>query len=281
LRQISTMGHLETFEQLLRIQRYSPRTIKTYKNNLAVFLNDFNQIPEKDWTVQKIEHWISQKIENKKLSFSYQRQLIAAVELYFKKVLRSTVRINHLYPKHQQFKIPVVLSANEVRLILEATENLKHKTILSLIYSSGLRISEAIELLLPDIDSKRMVIHIRDGKGNRDREIMLSKKILDLLRNYYIAYKPERFLFEGEHGLPYSARSINAFFARSKLKAGINKPATVHTLRHSFATHLLENGTDIRIIQQLLGHKNSRTTQIYTHITSAIKEKLVSPFDTL
>jgi site-specific recombinase XerD len=173
------------------------------------------------------------------------------------------------------------LSTDEIVRILKATENLKHKAILTLIYSAGLRIGELINLKIKDIDSARKQIRITQGKGNKDRYTLLSPKTLELLRTYFKEYKPKVFLFEGTEGGPYSARSVQAFFKESCKKAGIRKKTTVHTLRHSFATHLLENGTDLRYIQALLGHESPKTTEIYTHITTKGFDSIKSPLDNL
>jgi len=150
-----------------------------------------------------------------------------------------------------------------------------------LIYSGGLRISEVTSLKLSDIDSKRGVIRIRESKGAKDREVPLSQKALEQLRFYYKEYKPSEYLFEGQFGGKYSTRSIQTLFRKALKTCGITKKATVHTLRHSYATHLLENGTDLRIIQELLGHKSSKTTEIYTHVSNRIKQKIPDPLDQL
>lgn len=160
-------------------------------------------------------------------------------------------------------------------------QNLKHKTIITAIYSAGLRISEAVNLKVNDIDSGRMVIRISGAKGYKDREVMLSEKLLVLLRAYYKKYKPTDWLFEGQKGGKYSTTSIQKVFKRALLKAKIPKNATVHTLRHSFATHLLENGTDIKFIQEFLGHNSIKTTQIYTHLSNSSKSTIKSPLDSL
>ena len=171
--------------------------------------------------------------------------------------------------------------ANDISKILEATKNLKHKTILLLIYSAGLRLNELLELRIGDIDSEAMRIHIRFGKGKKDRYVMLSENVLELLREYYKVYKPNDYLIEGQNGGKYSPKSVQSVFKKSLQKSVVNKRATVHTLRHSFATHLLDDGTDIRYIQELLGHKRLETTQIYTHVSSHSINKIKSPADKL
>ena len=173
------------------------------------------------------------------------------------------------------------MSTAEVSLILKATTNIKHKAILMTAYSAGLRLNELVELKIVDIDSKRMQIKVTQGKGKKDRYTLLSSKLLDILRQYFITCKPCVYLFEGAKYQPYAARSIQAIMKSSCFKAGITKHATVHTLRHSFATHLLESGTDLRYIQSLLGHSSSKTTEIYTHITTKGFDQIVSPLDHL
>ena len=174
-----------------------------------------------------------------------------------------------------------MLSPKEVNKIINLTENLKHKTILLLIYSAGLRLGELLNLKIADIDSHAMKIHIRQGKGKKDRYLMLSENVLQLLRQYYKVYKPKEFVFEGQKGGQYTPKSVQNIFKASIQKAGIKKKATVHSLRHSFATHLLDDGTDIRYIQELLGHKRLETTQIYTHVSSYSINKIKSPADKL
>jgi len=183
-------------------------------------------------------------------------------------------------PREEQF-LPEVLSTEEVTAILNAIQNIKHKVILMTIYSAGLRIGEAINLKIKDIDSERMQIRVEQGKGKKDRYTLLSAKNLQLLRKYFIEYKPKIWLFEGANGEMYSKKSIQIMLKKAVDKVGIKKHITVHTLRHSFATHLLEAGTDLRYIQSLLGHANSKTTEIYTHITTKGFDQIKSPLDNL
>lgn len=165
--------------------------------------------------------------------------------------------------------------------MLDACENIKHKAILTTIYSCGLRLSELVNLQIKDIDSMQMTVTIRQGKGNRDRVVVLSEKLLFLLRDYFVEHKPQEYLFEGKSGGKYSERSVQQVLKQTLTKANINKEGSVHTLRHSYATHLIEQGTDIRFVQELLGHKSIKTTLIYTHLTDAAKRKIKSPLDNL
>ena len=180
-----------------------------------------------------------------------------------------------------EHKLPNVLSEEEVMRIINNVQNIKHKAILLTIYSAGLRISEAVNLKIADIDSSRHLILIKGAKGKKDRNSLLSEKLLVYLRKYFLMYKPKVWLFEGQYGGQYSDSSIQAIFREACNAAKITKKATVHTLRHSFATHLLERGTDLRYIQELLGHSSSKTTEIYTHITHKGMEQIKSPLDNL
>ncbi|WP_241773543.1 tyrosine-type recombinase/integrase [Chryseobacterium sp. Leaf394] len=206
---------------------------------------------------------------------------MATITKFYGEVLHRKIDLSHLYPKRKEHKLPKFLTKDEVKRILDATENLKHKTILTTIYSCGLRLSEAIGIQISDVKSKENLLLIKQSKGNKDRIVPLSQKLVDILRDYYREYKPKLFLFEGQTGGQYSPRSVQQILKNSLKKAKIYSPATVHTLRHSYATHLLENGTDIRIIKELPRHNNIKTTEIYTHITDVSKLCVKSPLDFL
>ena len=169
----------------------------------------------------------------------------------------------------------------EVAQLFEVTENLKHKCLLMVIYSAGLRVSEALNLKIKDIDSQRMQIQVRNAKGGKDRHSLLSESLLPLLREYFQLYQPKEYLFEGERGGAYSARSAQSVLRQAVSKTNIRKRVTLHTLRHSFATHLLEGGTDLRYIQTLLGHNSSKTTEIYTHVSTKALGEIKSPLDSI
>ena len=178
--------------------------------------------------------------------------------------------------------LPNVLSKEEVKMILQAIGNLKHKAMLSLIYSCGLRRSELLKLRPGDIDAKRMLVIIKQAKGRKDRIVPLSQKILDILREYFKVYAPKYWLFEGQDGQSaYDERSLQNVLKQALQRSKINKPVTLHWLRHSYATHLLENGTDLRYIQEILGHSSSRTTEIYTHVSTRSIQNVISPYDSL
>ena len=271
----------ESYILKLRELRYSENTIKTYQNSFTEFINYFykNDIDSIDETL--IIQYLRYLVTERKVSSSYQNTAINAIKFYYERVLGGQRKFYFIDRPLEEKKLPIVLSMPEVTSVLKATENLKHKAILTVIYSAGLRVSEAINLKISDIDSDRKQIRIHQSKGKKDRYTLLSPKTLVLLREYFKAYKPKSYLFEGLNGEQYSARSIQTFFHDSLRKAKVTKKATVHTLRHSFATHLLENGTDLRYIQSLLGHESSKTTEIYTHITTRGFDQIKSPLDHL
>ncbi|MCU7695507.1 tyrosine-type recombinase/integrase [Haoranjiania flava] len=205
--------------------------------------------------------------------------MLFAIVKFYKLVFDREINLYAYYPKRQKHKLPVYLSINEIHRMIESTDNLKHKTMISLLYGCGLRLAELLNLRLSDINSNKMTITIRESKGNKDRVVMLPEKLLPLLRDYYKAYKPKFWLLEGQQGGQYSAKSVQIVIKKTAATVGITSPVTPHKLRHSFATHLLENGTDIRFIQELLGHRSIETTEIYTHITDISKSKIKSPLD--
>ena len=272
---------LALMHQELLLKNYSIHTLKTYLHMFKQFLGYINPLPLHKVTKTHIIKYHLWLLTECKVSASYQNQSINAIKFYLEKVLKYPVSIYELPRPKKQKTLPKILSVEEVSQILEVTCNIKHKAILSLIYGAGLRISECVQMKIMDIDSAHMRIWVRNGKGKKDRITLLSHDLLDLLRNYYKIYRPKQWLFEGPHGQQYSASSIRQVFNRSKRKALGNSSATVHTLRHSFATHLLENGVNLRYIQQLLGHSSSKTTEIYTHVSTTHLTNIRSPFDLL
>lgn len=182
---------------------------------------------------------------------------------------------------NKERKLPLVLSEEEVVRLFDVVNNLKHKAILVTLYSCGLRISELLLLKLTDIQSDRKLVLVREGKGRKDRTTVLGPTTIDLLRKYYLAFRPKVYLFEGRSGIPYSSKSVSNILKSALHRAGIKKPATPHTLRHSFATHLLENGTDLRYIQVLLGHNSPKTTEVYAHVSNRHLRDVRSPIEKL
>jgi integrase/recombinase XerD len=267
--------------QKLETMRYSPNTINSYRQSMEEFINYFASKNIDNITESEIVAYIHYLVKERGISASYQNQAINAIKFYYEKVKGGERKWYQLERPLKEQKLPTVLSEGEVLAIIKVTTNLKHKAMIMLCYSGGLRLSELLNLRPTDVDSKRMQIVIRGGKGKKDRYTLLSEKILPVLRDYFKQYRPKEYLFEGLGGGPYSARSFQAVVGDALTKASIGKHATVHTLRHSFATHLLEAGTDLRYIQSLLGHSSSKTTEVYTHVTSRALKGLRSPLDGL
>lgn len=256
------IDEVEKFKRYLYTKRYSENTIKTYGDALKSFLlfhqhKDVSSINNED-----VLNYYQNYILKNKLSISFQNQIVNAIKLYFKTVQQTAIQVEKIYRPKRERTLPHVLSKEEIKRILNAHSNIKHKAMLCLIYSCGLRRSELLNLKPDDIDSKRNLVIIRQGKGRKDRIAPLSDLILTMLRDYYKLYKPINWLFEGQElGEKYSEKSIQSILKQALEKAKIKKPVTLHWLRHSYATHLLEAGTDLRYIQEILGHKSSKTTE--------------------
>jgi len=273
---------IEKFKQWMRSKRYSESTITTYSEALKSFLFFHREKPISEITNEDLIVYNNVYILEKNLSASYQNQMVNAIKLFFKTIRDTKIDIDKIHRPKREKVLPNVLSKEEVKSILNAHSNIKHKTMLSLIYSCGLRCGELLALQPVHIDSKRNIVLIKNAKGKKDRIAPLSPKILNMLREYYKVYQPSTYLFEGQiKGEPYDARSLQLILKQALQKTGIVKPATLHWLRHSFATHLLESGTDLRYIQELLGHNSSKTTEIYTHVSTKSIQQIKSPFDDL
>jgi site-specific recombinase XerD len=268
------------FKKWLEQKRFSSNTVNTYIEVTSLFLRYMNLKHITTISVRSIEQFNYDFIFNAKKSISYQNQCISGIKHFidFKEITIGALDIKR---PNRDKKLPNVLSKTEVRAIFEALRNLKHKTLLSLVYSAGLRIGEALSLKTKDIDFERGLIHIKQAKGRKDRYTLLSTKLIPILHSYIAHYNLKNYLFEGRMGKPYTQVSARQVFKASLLNAGIKKYATLHTLRHSFATHLLESGTDIRYIQELLGHNSPKTTMIYTHVSTANLKDIKNPFDNL
>jgi len=268
-------GYIERLEQ----ERYSESTIKTYTHYFKEFIIAFENRDLTDIKNDEINTYILKLIKERQISSSQQNQRINAIKFYYEKVLRGEKEYYQIDRPRKERKLPDILSKEEIAGMMDATENIKHKCLIALIYSCGLRRSEAINLKLGDIDSQRMLIKIRGAKGKKDRYVQLAKSILTLLRDYYKKDRPETWLFEGTKGKQYSATSIYNTVKDLAQKAGIKKRVYPHILRHSFATHHLEQGTDLRFIQEILGHESSKTTEIYTHVSKSELSKFRNPID--
>ncbi|MDO9529197.1 MAG: site-specific integrase [Syntrophales bacterium] len=270
---------VKSYQEMLTLKRYSQSTVKSYLNAFNRFALHFGEDRIANLDKSDIQMYLSDKIVKQNLSPSLQNLQINAIKFYYEKVLGRPSEIYNLPRPKKASSLPTVLSEEEVVSILKTVDNLKHRCLLYLLYSAGLRLGEVVNLSVTDIDSKRNLIFIRAGKGQKDRTSLLSQTTLNLLRTYYKEFHPTKYLFEGQDGGKYSPRSVQAIFKRTLAKSGVRKQATVHTLRHSFATHLLERGTDLRYIQELLGHTSSKTTEIYTHVSQKSLGRIRSPLD--
>lgn len=264
----------------MQFRNYSERTIATYSSLLAN-VEKSSKLPLENITADQLKSYLHQRIINEEVSISSINQAISAFKILQVDILgRSWERINIKRPRRVK-KLPVVLSLDEVQQLIESTANIKHKAILMLSYSAGLRRSEAQQILPSAIDSKRMMVHVVQGKGKKDRYTILSNKTLEMLRLHYKLHRPVHFLFEaqGKKGKYLSVQTLNKIVKDCAEKAGINKRISFHTLRHSFATHLLEQGVNIRLIQQFLGHTSLKTTAGYLHLVNIQPSSIISPLD--
>ncbi len=270
-------GYLEILKQ----KRYSQSTIKTYVAYFKDFSYYFSERDLEELSGEEINAYILELINKWDITTSEQNQRINAIKFYFEKVLRKARQVYEIERPRKEKILPDVLSKEEVGSILKVTLNMKHKTLLSTIYSCGLRRSELINLKVDDVDSKRMMIKISGAKGKKDRYVQLSEGLLKLLRQYYLEYSPRIWLFEGQKGGKYSPENIAILLKTAAQKAEINKRVYPHILRHSFATHQLEQGVDIRFIQAWLGHESLKTTQRYTHVSEHNFKNFKNPLDEL
>ncbi len=267
--------------EMLTQKRYSQSTIKTYVAYFKDFLHYFSERNLKELSGEEINAYILELINKWDITTSEQNQRINAIKFYFEKVLRTARQVYEIERPRKEKILPNVLSKEEVGSILKVTNNLKHKTLLSTIYSCGLRRSELVNLKVEDVDSKRMMIKISGAKGKKDRYVQLSEGLLKLLRQYYREYSPVIWLFEGQKGGQYSPENIAILLKTAAQKAEITKRVYPHMLRHSFATHQLEQGVDIRFIQAWLGHESLKTTQRYTHVSEHNFKNFKNPLDEL
>lgn len=273
---------MEKFKWWLQSKRYSDNTVLTYTDALKTFLRYYAHKAISEIDNDDLIAFNNNYILSNSFSSSFQNQVVNAVKLFFTKIEDKQLQPELLHRPKRAKVLPNVLSKEEVKLILEALVNIKHRAMLSLIYSCGLRRSELLHLRIKDIDSKRQLIVVRRAKGKKDRIVPLSGKILLMLRDYFRTYQPKEWLFEGQGGVgAYDERSLANVLKQALEKSRIDKPVTLHWLRHSYATHLLENGTDLRYIQEILGHSRSTTTEIYTHVSTKGIQNVLSPFDTL
>ncbi|WP_350290529.1 tyrosine-type recombinase/integrase [uncultured Croceitalea sp.] len=266
------------FVKILEVKRYSKNTIDSYAS-IVKLARVFFQKPLNKVDETELHKYFYHMVHTKKVSYSYQKQIAMALKLYYKEIFRQNINLELLFPSRKPDKLPIVIAKIDIVKIVEKANNIKHKSMIALTYSAGLRVGELINLKINDIDSTRMIIHIKSGKGNKDRIVPLSEKVLIMLREYYKTFTPINYLFEGQKGGKYTSSSFNKLLKAATKRAKINKRITAHTLRHSYATHLLEKGTDIRVIQKLLGHNSIKTTMVYTQVAEPTLLNVVSPFD--
>ena len=276
------MGRLhDQMKRDLELKNYSPKTRSAYLASVRSFVLHFHRSPDElgDHEIREYLHYL---LTDRKVSQSTMSQAYSGLKFFYETTLKRDWDRFRIPRVKMRKKLPVVLSQQEIQALFSVIKNLKHRAILMTIYSAGLRLNEAVHLRVSDIDSQRMMIRVEQGKGAKDRYTLLAKRTLDILREYWREYRPRDWLFFG-HSFerPLSSRTVQVVFDKALDQAGIKKPATVHTLRHSFATHLLEAGTDLYHIQHLLGHKSPQTTTIYLHLSRKDLVKVISPIDLL
>lgn len=272
---------IRSFVKYLKGKRYSESTIKTYFTFIADFIDYVQPKPINELKIRDVELFLENVFVPRKYSISSQRQFISALKLFIS--FNPDCQIDSLTldrPKKSRI-LPTVLSQEEIIRLIQVTKNLKHRAIIALLYSSGLRIGELTKLELRDIDIERRQIIVKNGKGRKDRFVVLANAFLPLLQNYLVTYKPSYYFVEGQGSINYTESSIRKFLSTSTKLAKIEKRVTPHTLRHSYATHLLENGVGLRHIQELLGHAKPETTMIYTHVAKKDLLEIQSPLDTI
>lgn len=276
------IADIARYRNWMEARRFPETTVRTYTSMMEAFLKFVHPRTASECNAEDLVGMVNDYILPKGLSYSYQNQLISAVKKFYRDIYQDIIDPGDFTRPRIRHRLPNVLSKEEVKRVLSAPVNEKHRVILSMIYGCGLRRSEVIMLELGDVDRDRMLLIVRQAKGFKDRIVPISSKLVEMIDSYIRRYRPVIYLFEGQNpGYPYSATSIEKIFNVACFKAAIRKKITLHGLRHSYATHLLEAGTDLRYIQELLGHKSSKTTEIYTHVTEKSIQKIRSPFDDL
>lgn len=276
----SQRSFLHQYIRYLEGLRLSSSTIATYSNFIVFLLLYWKERPLSELDNGDVQRFVELVVRRRNYGISTHRQLISALRHFGNRFVESGLEPSLLKRPRKSAMLPTVLSKEEVIDLLRATYNLKHRTILALMYSCGLRISEVLQLQLNHIDFDRRQLLIKQSKGRKDRYVVLAESTVPLLINYVSSYKPKGYLFQGEKGGKYSTTSIRSFLKRSCRRAGIAKRVTPHTLRHSYATHLIENGVNLRLVQELLGHAKPETTMIYTHVAKKDLLSVQSPLDT-
>ena len=275
----NTNNLLSDFAAKLQLQHYASSSIKAYKNALAKFFNAFESFELEHITQAQIQDFINSLQDKHNISAVYQRQILASISKFYMLHHNRKLDLSVLYPKRKSKPLPKYLTIPEVKKLIHQCRNLKHLCVIKLLYGCGLRVSEVLTLNIEDIDFHAMYLTVRSSKSIEDRVLTLPKSLLQDLHQYYIAYRPKDYLFEGQEGGKYSSRSIQNFIKKYAQKAHIEKSVTPHMLRHSYAIHQLENGINISCLQVLLGHKSIKTTELYTHIVKVSKYRIKSPLD--
>lgn len=277
----SSLSCPEAYLKKLESRRYSMNTARTYISCFEKFMQHFKSYKLLEINENDIQEYLNIKAKSG-ISTSHLNQILNAIKFYYEVVEEMPNRFYSIDRPIKEKRLPKVISPQEVKQIINAAVNIKHRCIITLLYSAGLRRQELLNLKISDIDSQRMVIHVRQAKGKKDRYTVLSKKALSDLRKYYKEWRPSIYLFEGvKSGTQYSPVSVRKVLIQACKNAGIKKKVTPHMLRHSFATHLLESGTDLRYIQTLLGHSSSKTTEIYTQVSLSSINNITSPLDSI
>ncbi|BDD12581.1 integrase (plasmid) [Fulvitalea axinellae] len=271
----------EEMKEKLRVKRYSESTVRTYTSMFSEFLSYHYAHSPEEITADQIKAYMRHLVAEREVSESYQNQMINAIKFFYEKVLGGQRRTYFVERPRSGRNLPTVLSQTEMSALLKGIPNVKHKTIVTVIYSCGLRISELISMKVSDIDYGSRRILLKQAKGKKDRYVPLAERTELMVRAYLKRYNPEEYLFEGPSGGQYSPSSVRKFLKRYSKAVGIKKNVCPHTLRHSCATHLLENGVDLRYIQHLLGQNDSKTTEVYTHITEMGLNNIKNPLDQL
>jgi site-specific recombinase XerD len=268
-------NHVLKFSNEIKRKGYRDQSIKNYVSCVEKFLNHFSSLPQpKAVNESDIKTYLSQFTEH-----NTQRAHHSAIKCFYKYVVHQTEKFKWIEYAKRSRKLPIVFSVDEMQKLFNACYNLKHKAIIGLMYSTGLRVGEVINLKIENIDSSRMVINILNAKGGKDRQVMLNQNLLELLRKYFKQFRPKVYLFNGQNSLQYSERSISQFLKNYAQMAGLNKRIYPHLIRHCSFTHLVENGTDINIIQRLAGHKSVKTTNLYIQTSHNIISRIQSPLN--
>lgn len=275
------MDHRDRMARDLAIRGLSPVTQKTYLALVERFVRYAGKAPD-ELTLEDVTRYQDHLTRERKVSYCIFNQSVCAIRFFVRTTLGRDWDVARMPYQKKRRRLPEILAEAEVRCLFEAASTPKHRAILATVYATGVRLSELCHLRVPDIDSKRMVVRIEQGKGRKDRYVMLSSTLLAILRDYWRAYRPAHWLFPGSlPDRPIAHRTVERIFERAKSAARIEKRVSLHSLRHSFATHLLEAGTNLRVIQTLLGHRSLGTTAIYTHLARTFLEETKSPLDRL